>query len=188
MLTPYSAAVIFEDVQGKRITSSFEPVTVYERNADGTDGALAEIFADIDGNEPLMNPANADKKGVLTFYAQGGNYNWSARGESVPLATNILDVEKDGKTRYRRDGQWVEGIEDATAPDNPVPLAQADGRFVNTTGDTMTGELGVEQATADSNAVNLGQLFQIIQSPAPDDDWGFVTQPITEFLDYGSVI
>ena len=155
MLTPYSAAVIFEDVQGKRITSSFEPVTVYERNADGTDGTLAEIFADIDGNEPLMNPANADKKGVLTFYAQGGNYNWSARGESRPLATNILDVPKDNKTRYRRNGEWFEGIEDATV---------------------------------DSNAVNLGQLLQIIQTPADDDDWGFVTQPITKFLDYGSVI
>ena len=48
--------------------------------------------------------------------------------------------------------------------------------------------VNLADAVNGDDAVNLDQLFQIVQSPAPDDDWGFVTQPITVFLDYGSVI
>jgi len=45
---------------------------------DETDNSLADIFADRDGVTPLSNPAFADSKGMLTFYAEGGAYKLTA--------------------------------------------------------------------------------------------------------------
>lgn len=92
-------------------------------------------------------------------------------------------------------GNKLVNVGNAVSPDDALPLGQADLRFVNVTGDTLTGPLAGIRAAAENQFTTLSQLAEIVDDRItaititnPEFvDFGLITEIVTDTDDYGSI-
>lgn len=92
-------------------------------------------------------------------------------------------------------GNRIANVGNAVSPQDVLPLGQADERFVNVTGDTLTGPLAGIRAVADNQFTTLSQLAEIVDEritavtiTSPDFvDFGLITEIVADTDDYGSI-
>lgn len=136
-------------------------------------------------------------------FARGNNFGQRQVNNSflqqLYLTQEVLDgFFGDGfylKQDLNAGGKRITGVGFAVNDDDVMPRGQADERFVNITGDTLTGTLGGVPATSDEHFPTLLQLSNVVDArinavtitnPA-FLDYGLVTQGVTDNLDYGSL-
>lgn len=99
------------------------------------------------------------------------------------------------KTNLDMDDNKILNLGEATHEKDAIPLGQADARFVNVTGDTLTGPLAGIRAVAASQFPTLSQLVEIVDGRItaititnPEFvDFGLITEIVTDTDDYGSI-
>lgn len=107
--------------------------------------------------------------------------------------TLVGDLTIQSKLDMR--GNKIVNVGNAVSPDDALPLGQADLRFVNVTGDTLTGPLAGIRAAAENQFTTLSQLAEIIDDRItaiaitnPEFvDFGLITEIVTDTDDYGSI-
>ena len=107
--------------------------------------------------------------------------------------TLVGDLTIQSKLDMR--GNKIVNVGNAVSPDDALPLGQADLRFVNVAGDTLTGPLAGIRAAAENQFTTLSQLAEIIDDRItaititnPEFvDFGLITEIVTDVDDYGSI-
>lgn len=92
-------------------------------------------------------------------------------------------------------GNKIVNVGNAIDPADALPLGQADERFVNVTGDTLSGPLAGVRATSSNQFPTLQQLAEIVDERItavtitnPEFvDFGLITEIVTDTDDYGSI-
>lgn len=92
-------------------------------------------------------------------------------------------------------GNKIVNVGNAVDSADALPLGQADARFVNVSGDTLTGPLAGVRAVAESQFPTLSQLAEIVDERItavtitnPEFvDFGLITEIVTDTDDYGSI-
>ncbi len=79
------------------------PARVFPRNSN----ALAPIFTDITGTIPLANPLNTDAFGVLTFWAEEGQYWIHIDSETFLVDVGMSEEEADLSTGVASGGDMT---------------------------------------------------------------------------------
>ena len=113
------------------------------------------------------------------------------------IADGYLVLTGDYKIQSQIDmrGNKIVNVGNAVGETDALPLGQADARFVNVTGDTLTGPLAGIRAVAASQFPTLSQLGEIVDERItaititnPEFvDFGLITEIVTDTDDYGSI-
>ena len=161
----YNSAAIIND-GSKLVAAGGASVTVRKES----DGSLANIFSDRDGNSALGNPFTADSNVRFEFYAEGLEEGFeitvSKDGDSYTLNNQNVDIERysemsipmlyepetdltfyDGLVKGQPFSLVGISIYAATAPDSDMTVeVLKDGSATGTTG-TLSGGSNTEKTT-----------------------------------------
>lgn len=84
-MSAYSVTVIRTDVNGTQIIIPNQQVSILYRSDD----SIAPIYEDENLTIPADNPATTNSMGVISFFAEGGEYKWSADVDGQLIEQNF---------------------------------------------------------------------------------------------------